>query len=726
MWSRSLFNTRFAASVYNPTHQRPSRRLIRPRLESLEIRLTPTTQTFTPADVASLISDLGVANSAPPGTVTVINLQAGATYSLTKVDNYWYGPDGLPPIDSTVIIHGNGATIARDTNPADKTPDFRLFYVSGGMELPAGSLTMDNVTLEGGVAQAGNSGTGGGGMGAGGAIFNQGTLNLTGVTLTNNEALGGSSGVGTSEGGGGMGEDSSVAIGGGFSAAFSAFAFNGAVYGGSAGSGSTANFAGGGGGGGFLTGANGVNSASTFSGSGALGGGLGGFGGLGGDAYEFRIGGDGGGGGFADGNTGIVGGNFGNGGFGEPLAGVDGGGGGIGGGGGGGGVTGGGGGFGGGGGSADDFGGNGGFGGGGGGSGGGTNGTLANPRGGVGGFGGGEGILGGGAGAGFGGAIFNMGADSADAGSGQATLVNCTLTANTAQGGNAIAGSGGAGAGGALVNLDGQVHLTNDTLAGNSVTAGSGGGSGSSAGFTAGGAVYNLAYGNDIDTGHSTAASLVLNNSIVASSNGADDLDSLASNFLDVAVNDAVTVNGSNNLVTTSSGPVNAGVVTVTADPMLGSLQNNGGLTPTLMPSSGSPVLGAGDLSQAPATDQRGQARPSDGPTDLGAVQVSVGTTTSGGSTGNIPSNGGSTGGSTSASSTSAGFLGLAIEEFELTLELLLASNDTATGIHSDSLDTTISQLQAAIDGDPLLSTLEGQMAISLGESLALKALGGS
>jgi hypothetical protein len=735
MWSRSRFDARFAPSTNNHGHKRPSRRLIRPILESLESRVTPTTQTFTPADAASLIQDLGAANSAPPNTVTVINLQAGATYSLTQVNNYWYGPDGLPPIDSTVIIHGNGAVIQRD--PGATTPDFRFFYVSGGMELPAGSLTMDNVTLEGGIAKGGDSGTGGGGMGAGGAIFNQGTLNLTGVTLTANEALGGSSGVGTSSGGAGMGSDADVGVGGGFAGAFNAFSFNGAVFGGSGGALST-NGEFGAGGGGFLTGANGTDSASGNPGAGGRGGGLGGFGGLGGDAYEPAIGGDGGGGGL-DGLFGEPGGNFGNGGYGQaPNPNDAAGGGGVGGGGGGGNVTGGGGGFGGGGGEAaaagTGFGGNGGFGGGGGGSASGSNGLPSNPRGGVAGIGGGEGILGGGGGAGFGGALFNMGADSADAGSGQATLVNCTLTANTAQGGDATAGGGGAGAGGALFNLDGQVHLTNDTVARNSVLAGPGGGAGSSSGFAAGAAVYNLAYGNDIDTGHATAASLVLNNSILAASKGGHDLDSVASNFNGVAVNDAAAVNGSNNLVLSSSGAINAGVITVMADPQLGSLQNNGGLTPTLLPSSVSPVLGAGDPSQAPATDQRGQARPSNGPIDLGAVQVSVGEAT-GGSTGSTPTSGGSTGditgGSTSSgtigsTSSSAGLLGLAIEEFELTLDLLLSSQDAATGIHSSSLDAAINQLQTVINSDPLLPTFEGQMAVMLGERLAVKALQGS
>jgi hypothetical protein len=42
-----------------------------------------------------------------------------------------------------------------------------------------------------------------------------------------------------------------------------------------------------------------------------------------------------------------------------------------------------------------------------------------------------------------------------------------------------------------------------------------------------------------------------------------------------------------------------------------------------ILPQAGSPALGAADPAVAPATDERGAARPSGGPTDLGAVQLS-------------------------------------------------------------------------------------------------------
>jgi hypothetical protein len=568
----------------------------------LEDRTVPAVFNVAAGDVATFIADITAANIDGQASNT-INLAAG-TYVLKVINNFWYGPDGLPPISSNLTIHGNCATIQRD--PSSGTPDFRLFYVSGGLELTAGSLTMDNVTLQNGVARGGDSNLGGGGLGAGGAIFNQGTLSLTDVTLTNNEALGGSSGVtalGTNaNGGGGMGGNAATdRSGGGFGGSLA-----GGPFGGSGGAGSLVD---GGGGGGFVTGSNGASGTASSGGS---GGGLGGFGGNFVTVHQS----DGGAGGGGSGGVGnVVGGNGGAFGFGgspglfDGLAGYGGGGGG---------------GVGGGGGTglvgmptpaSGMSGGNGGFGGGGG--------AGIGGNGGAGGFGGGNGasvsggniVVGAGGGAGMGGAIFNMGADSAHPGSGQATLVNCTLTSNTALGGS----SDGDGLGGALFNLDGHAALTKDTLAGNTVRTGAG-----TAIFklAEGGAVFNLAFGNDIDTGSPVAAALVLHNSILATSTGGHDLDSLAINGQGT---NAATVLGGHNLVMTSTGSgIGNGVIALTADPKLGPLQNYGGLTPTLLPLAGSPVLGAGDPDFAPATDQRGQPRPPSGLTDLGAVQVSV------------------------------------------------------------------------------------------------------
>src|SRR5436853_408198 len=77
--------------------------------------------------------------------------------------------------------------------------------------------------VTGGLAQGGRGGWGGGGgLGAGGALFNQGTLDLLDVTLTNNRASGGHGGGqgDPSNSGGGIGSDAAVGVPGGFGGGF--------------------------------------------------------------------------------------------------------------------------------------------------------------------------------------------------------------------------------------------------------------------------------------------------------------------------------------------------------------------------------------------------------------------------------------------------------------------------------------------------------------------------
>ena len=61
------------------------------------------------------------------GGSNVVQLGAGCTYTLTAVNNNWYGPNGLPAIASNITIDGDGATIARSR--ASGTPTFRFFFV---------------------------------------------------------------------------------------------------------------------------------------------------------------------------------------------------------------------------------------------------------------------------------------------------------------------------------------------------------------------------------------------------------------------------------------------------------------------------------------------------------------------------------------------------------------------------------------------------------------------
>jgi hypothetical protein len=432
----------------------------------------------------------------------------------------------------------------------------------------------------------------------GGAIFNQGTLIVDRSTLTGNTAQGGSAiNPAAGLGGGGIGSDSPLLGGDAWSGGGFGGGFNGASFGG--GTGGTANSGGGGGGAGFRVGENGVNAAVTPPFAAPGGGqrtGLGGNGGSGG------AGGDGSGGG----GTGIgdPGGAFGAGG--TRGGGGGGGGGGIGGGGAASaenasGDSGGGGGFGGGGGAGgpSGFGGFGGFGGGG------ANGTAGA---GAPGFGGGSPTTAaGGGGAGMGGAIFNM--------QGQLTITNSTVAGNRAVGGADNVPDHGKGIGGAVFNMSGGFVATGSTFAANSAAY-----------YAA--QIYNLVY----DGAVARTAQATLRDTIVAKGVGAADVASektaynlpaeLGSANADVSQFDLVQTTFAQEQGTITGSPV-------TADPQLGPLANNGGPTQTMAPTAGSPALDAGSAFGLSA-DQRGQPRPSDfanihnlgDGSDIGAVEA--------------------------------------------------------------------------------------------------------
>ncbi|WP_207215760.1 choice-of-anchor Q domain-containing protein [Pseudolysobacter antarcticus] len=588
----------------------------------LAAQATSVACTGTTGDSAGLIAAIAAANS---GSGDTIDLAAGCTYAFSAADNFWYGPNALPPITATIVINGHGATLLA-SHSGDPSPvaanAFRFFYVSGGLQLAAGSLSLNTLTLAGGYARGGDSTYGGGGGGFGGAIFNQGTLNLSAVTLSGNTARGGG-GIGDANNpqyigsaGGGMGEDAGANVfhGGGFGGPLSGTYIAG--LGGAGGSG------GGGGGGGFIVGANGdAGGASNVSAQGANGGGNGHLGGVG---YP-GITGDGGAGGNIGQYVGNVGGAGGGGvgGGGGPPGGGSGQGGDFGGGGTSGYGTGGAGGFGGGGGTSGGgfgtTGGAGGFGGGGGGAGGYGAGNGVGGRGGFGGGGGSSSDSIGGGGGGFGGAIFNH--------TGNVSLTNVTLSGNSAIGGPSVffydnPGRNGSGLGGAIFNLNGEVTLNFCTVAGNSVAnsnnAVEGPGDGS--------ALYSLAYGNRIEDGTASNAAINLGNSIVWGNIGA------VHALLNTVIGGTSGSNGGNsallayvgsNIVDSSSGNgSSSGPAPLSGDPKLGGLQDNGGGTPTMALQNGSAAIDAGSHCGAlPATDQRGNMRNWGAEPDLGAYE---------------------------------------------------------------------------------------------------------
>jgi len=79
-----------------------------------------------------------------------VALAAGSTYSITQVDNTFFGFTGLPVASSQISLNGNGATISRGAS----APRLRLLAVS-----PGGYLTIVKTTLTGGLAAGGNGAT---------------------------------------------------------------------------------------------------------------------------------------------------------------------------------------------------------------------------------------------------------------------------------------------------------------------------------------------------------------------------------------------------------------------------------------------------------------------------------------------------------------------------------------------------------------------------------------
>jgi hypothetical protein len=135
------------------------------------------------ATVPELIAGIIAANQT--ADADTIALAAGSTFTLTEVNNSTSGPTGLPTIaanSGNLTIAGNGDIIERST--AIGIPGFRLFDIAAGA-----SLTLENLTLQGGVGRPG------------GALYNQGALTLRGATVQNNTALAASYGAAARGGG---------------------------------------------------------------------------------------------------------------------------------------------------------------------------------------------------------------------------------------------------------------------------------------------------------------------------------------------------------------------------------------------------------------------------------------------------------------------------------------------------------------------------------------------
>ncbi len=175
--------------------------------------------------------------------------------------------------------------------------------------------------------------------------------------------------------------------------------------------------------------------------------------------------------------------------------------------------------------------------------------------------------------------------------------------------------TGGEHAGGIFLGQNSEAFITNCTFAANRV-------SGNGAGLFNGAAIAHFVNctlsGNDADYGPAIfkgdAATVTLQNTIFANN-------TTANQYSATSCHAAMTDLGGNLQwpKTKASGnadqPCADGIVF--ADPLLGPLADNGGLSPTFALGPGSPAIG--HATQCPATDQRGQPRVE--PCDSGAYQ---------------------------------------------------------------------------------------------------------
>ncbi len=234
---------------------------------------------------------------------------------------------------------------------------------------------------------------------------------------------------------------------------------------------------------------------------------------------------------------------------------------------------------------------------------------------------------------------------------------NSTIMSNTVTG-------GGNSGGGLYSNGDGQLIINNSTFSNNKSdhsgggiftddpsmitgstfnynTANLGGGLDSSAnsttwitnstfysntGSTSGGSIYIFGGGT------LTVTNVTVSDGASASGGGLNVASGSTANFINTIIANSVSggdcVNdgtiGSNAYNLIEDGSCATGTITYThvisGDPQLGSLQDNGGSTWTMLPPLTSPVMDKGNLEACPTTDQRGSTRPING-CDIGAVE---------------------------------------------------------------------------------------------------------
>jgi hypothetical protein len=233
--------------------------------------------------------------------------------------------------------------------------------------------------------------------------------------------------------------------------------------------------------------------------------------------------------------------------------------------------------------------------------------------------------------------------------SGRVTLNNCTVSGNSAeQGGgilnnerkvlvvnsSTISGNTASGNGGGISNQIGTITLVNSTLSGNSASSAGGG-------IVSSGTIHTSHDdGNGNQVPDTIYPELILTNATISGNTSSDGGGILVGSGTASPLNTIIAGNSAtstgpdifgamdsqgHNIIGNTSG--NSGWIDSdlqNEDPELGPLQDNGGPAETMAIACGSPALDAGDNTDAPGTDQRGEDRVVDGDCD-GTATIDIG-----------------------------------------------------------------------------------------------------
>ena len=224
--------------------------------------------------------------------------------------------------------------------------------------------------------------------------------------------------------------------------------------------------------------------------------------------------------------------------------------------------------------------------------------------------------------------------NTADNGGAITTYGALTIIDSTFSGNSSTASDGQVG-GGAILNIY-TLSITGSTFSGNTADASGG----------AGGAIYNVAQGeiyNSTFSGNSAAIGgailttqpLTITNSTISGNSaittGGLIIGALTTNLANTIIANNFASYGPSNDDCTNDGTLGVNTnnliedgscsPSLSGDPNLGPLADNGGPTQTMALLPGSPAFDAGDDANCPATDQRGLTRPQGPHCDIGAYE---------------------------------------------------------------------------------------------------------